>query len=100
MKCGYCKSSLPAVKEMLLHWKAVGCPTGRPVWEKVVDSRKSGHSGRRLLHEAWPRLWPFDPMGEEDRERLRERDAARKADGVKRIQRRKTSGRRFAVRRR
>lgn len=86
MICGYCREFKAKRSEvMFAHWWPGGCPIGRDVWIKVVESRKAGHSGRRLLHERWPELWPSEPMTDEDRERLRELEEKRKESGVKKM---------------
>ncbi|MGH9391940.1 MAG: hypothetical protein ACRD1Z_20245 [Vicinamibacteria bacterium] len=85
MICGYCSGfSAKRVDRIEAHWRLTGCPWARPVWVRYFESRTAGHSGRRILHEAFPDLWPSDPMDEEARERLQEADARRKASGVMR----------------
>lgn len=89
MKCGYCKEKMPNTKTLFEHWKKVGCDKDRPIWEKVIESKKNGHSGRRILHEAYPDLYPSEPMSEETKEALRALNEQRKEAGVKMPKRRK-----------
>jgi hypothetical protein len=82
--CLHClEFSTKRVEVLLAHWWPGGCPWGREVWKKVMESKIAGHSGRRLLHERWPNLWPSDPMSEETKGRLREIAQQRKESGVK-----------------
>ena len=89
MKCAHCKESMPNVKALFEHWKKVGCPNDRPIWVKVVESKKQGHSGRRILSEAYPDLYPSTPMSEETKEALRALNEHRKEAGIKMPKRRK-----------
>ena len=81
MICGHCKAPFRHVRKLLAHWRETGCPWGRPVWERVRESRRAGHSGRRILHNRWPTLWPSEPMPEEVKERLQ--NALPRANGPK-----------------
>ena len=84
MRCGYCKEfRTKHVEELLAHFKASGCPTGRPVWVRVFEAHKRGHSGRRILSEAFPSVYKSEPMSEEAKEKLRALAEERKASGVK-----------------
>lgn len=69
--------------DLELHWKETGCMEHRRVWEKFMEARRRGSSGRRILHEAFPDLWPSEPMSEEAKEKLRELAEKRKAEGIK-----------------
>ena len=69
--CGYCKRPFSSIRGLLQHWKMKKCPQWQFVWEKVMNSRKRGHSGRRILSKAFPHLYPTKPMSEETKERLR-----------------------------
>lgn len=82
MLCGYCKEKMPNTKTLFEHWKKVGCPTDKPIWKKVVESKQKGHSGRRILHEAYPDLYPSEPMSEETKEALRALNEHRRETGV------------------
>lgn len=83
MICGFCRQAgLPGVAALQAHWAETGCPQHKPIWARVVAARKAGHSGHRILHEAFPSLWPSDPMTEEAREKLKELAERRKATGV------------------
>lgn len=94
MICGHCRDFRTRFSNvMFLHWETFGCTWGRSVWERVFESKRLGHSGRRLLHEAWPDLYPSEPMSEEDKAKLRELAERRKAEGVKIV---KVKGRRWA----
>jgi hypothetical protein len=83
MLCGYCKEKMPNTKTLFEHWKKVGCPTDRPVWAKVLESKKQGHSGRKILAEAYPDLYPTEPMSEETKEALRALNEQRREAGIK-----------------
>lgn len=84
MLCGYCREfRTKRVKELLAHWKETGCHSGRPVWARVFEAHKRGHSGRRILSEAFPAIYKSEPMDEETKEKLRAMQEDRKASGVK-----------------
>lgn len=87
MLCGYCKEKVPNTTALFEHWKKVGCLNDRPVWVKVVESKRQGHSGRKILHEAYPDLYPSEPMTEETKEALRALNEQRRASGVVRPKR-------------
>lgn len=89
MICAHCKTYRPKTAALMLdHWNRDGCIWGRPLWKRVLQARRDGHSGRRLLHAAFPDLWPSVPMDEEAKDRLRELAEARKEAGVKTPRRR------------
>lgn len=88
MRCGHCKAfSTKHAEEFLAHIKATGCSNGRPVWARVVEARKRGSSGRRILAEAYPDIYKSEPMTEEAKARLREIAEERKREGVKIVKR-------------
>lgn len=89
MLCGYCKEKIPGTQALFVHWKKTGCDKDRPVWVKVIESKKQGHSGRKILAEAYPDLYPTEPMSEETKEALRALNEQRKAAGVKMPKKRK-----------
>jgi hypothetical protein len=88
MRCGTCSISIPDVGALLKHWKETGCEWNRSVWERVVESKKHGHSGRRILSEAYPNLYKSEPMPEDVKEDLRRR-GEEKREILKKIGRRK-----------
>jgi hypothetical protein len=94
MRCGHCGSAADGSAALFLHWKSTGCHRGRPVWARVIEARRRGSSGRRILHEAYPDLYPSRPMDEDTKEKLREIEELRKAAGVKRPVRRAAHARR------
>jgi hypothetical protein len=91
MICGHCKEFRTGrVANLLAHIKKTGCDQDRPVWARVLEAHKRGTSGRRILSEAYPNLYPSRPMDEETKEKLREISAARKAEGIKMPKRRRS----------
>lgn len=89
MICGACRTSFKKTESLRTHWEETGCMSGRPVWERFAEARKRGSSGRRILHEAFPNLYPSEPMSEEAKEKLRAIAEQRKAEGVKMPKKRK-----------
>jgi hypothetical protein len=75
MICGHCGQSFSLVAFLLIHWKQTGCHRGHNVWRRVLASKRAGHSGRRILHEAYPHIYPSEPMPEELKERWAEQKA-------------------------
>lgn len=61
-----------------IHWIQTGCQKGREIWERFFRSRRAGHSGRRILREAYPNLYPSEPMPEELKAAFRARQAVSK----------------------
>ena len=83
MICGHCKAPVgKKIAQMFIHWALEGCPDGLKVWARFAESKAAGHSGRRILHEAWPDLYPSEPMTEETKQALRELADRRKEAGV------------------
>lgn len=90
MKCGYCRrGGFKSIRGLKNHWRTTGCPVHRPVWAKVVEARKRGSSGRRILHAALPHLYPSTPMSEETKEQLHAIAEMRRARGVRRFRKAK-----------
>lgn len=88
MLCGYCREfRTKRVEELLSHWRVTGCFDGRPVWARVFEAHKRGHSGRRILSEAFPTIYRSEPMDEETKEKLRVVQEERKRSGVKIVKR-------------
>ena len=69
--CGTCKKRF-TTPSLFGHWKKTGCSWGREVWVRVAQAKKRGHSGRRILSEAYPHSYPRRAMPEELIERFRE----------------------------
>ena len=89
MICGNCKEyRTKRSEELLAHIKA-GCVRDRIVWSKVLEAHKRGTSGRRILSEAYPELYPSTPMSEETKAKLREINETRRAQGIRMPKRRK-----------
>jgi pentatricopeptide repeat protein len=92
MICGYCREfRTKRVEELFLHLKTAGCHQDRRVWERVLEAHKRGTSGRRILSEAFPDLYPSTPMPEETKAKLREINETRKAQGIKMPKRRRVT---------
>ena len=72
MICGTCGERYETFMEIKKHWRETGCNWHRRVWERATESKRRGHSGRRILSEAMPQTFPPRPMTEETKERLRE----------------------------
>lgn len=70
MLCGYCKSPVKGIASFKKHLRENGCSWNRGVWEKHYRSRQAGHSGRRILSQAFPNIYPPRPMSDECKERL------------------------------
>lgn len=83
MRCGSCAIPFKKIVDLEIHWKTTGCMQYRHVWERFMEARRRGSSGRRILHEAFPDLWPSEPMDEETKEKLREIQERRKKEGIK-----------------
>lgn len=77
MKCGTCGVSFDSFREIKEHWRKTGCHWRRRVWERALESKRRGHSGRRILSEAMPQLFRPRPMSEGAKEKLRELDKKR-----------------------
>ena len=69
--CGYCKKSFAHVVIVMRHWKKDGCTWRRDVWARVAQAKRRGHSGRRILSETWPDLYPRKKMSQDVIDRLR-----------------------------
>jgi hypothetical protein len=90
MVCGHCKEfQTKRSGELLAHIKTTGCDQDRPIWRRVLEAHKRGSSGRRILSEAYPHLYPSTPMDEATKEKLREINERRKAEGIKMPRRRR-----------
>lgn len=70
MICGTCRERM-SFAAWRKHIDEIGCDWQRATWEKVVEARKHGHSGKRLLAAAYPHLWQAERMTDETREKLR-----------------------------
>lgn len=71
MICGTCRKPFKLFSDVMNHWRKAGCHWARPVWVKVAESKRRGHSGRRHLAAAYPHLYKPRPMSEEVKEKLR-----------------------------
>ncbi len=92
MICGTCRETMKTFTDWKVHIAATGCDWGRPVWIKVGESKRRGHSGRRHLSRAYPELWKSEPMTEEAKARLKELSEQRikvKKSEVKKVGRRR-----------
>lgn len=89
--CGYCRKAFGSVKGLFQHWRLKKCPQWQFVWEKVVSSRKRGHSGRRILAKAFPHLYKSKPMSDETKEHLKSLQEKRRPH-ARSIRRRKHHG--------
>jgi hypothetical protein len=90
MVCGHCsRFRSSTVRELLVHIKTTGCDQGRPTWARVLEAHRRGSSGRRILSEAYPDLYPSTPMSEETKQKLREINEQRKVEGIKMPRRRR-----------
>lgn len=65
MICGGCGHPFSLFRFMEIHWIQTGCNWGREIWRRVFASKREGHSGRRILSKAFPKLYPSEPMPEE-----------------------------------
>jgi len=92
MVCGFCRSKFTTVRDVTQHWSDTGCNWNRDTWVRVAESKREGHSGRRILAEGYPHLWKSEPMSEEAKEKLRaiaEERKALRAKGVVQVKRRR-----------
>jgi hypothetical protein len=78
MKCGTCGHPFSLMAFMEIHWKQTGCQKGNDVWERVMKSKAAGHSGKRILREAYPTQYPSKPMPEELKARWKESQSSEK----------------------
>lgn len=65
MICGGCKRPFSLMIFLRIHWLQTGCAWGREIWRRVFQSKREGHSGRRILSKAFPAMYPSEPMPEE-----------------------------------
>ena len=83
MLCGHCRQfSAPGVQGLLDHFRESGCPWGRPVWKRVIEAVRRGHSGRRILSRHFPDQYKRSPMPVHVKERLRGLARARAEAGI------------------
>jgi len=75
MTCGSCGHSFSLFIFLRAHWFTAGCQKARTVWARVLEARRRGTSGRRILHQAYPHLYKSEPMPEEVKARFRAKDA-------------------------
>ena len=77
MTCGTCKHPFSMMVFLRIHWVQTGCQKGRLIWERVFRSKRAGHSGRKILREAYPNLYPASrPMPPEVKEGFRAKQEA------------------------
>lgn len=76
MTCGGCKHSFSLFVFLKVHWLQSGCSWSMAIWERVLRSRREGHSGRRILRGAFPETYPSRPMPEAVKQAFRAREAS------------------------